>query len=421
MVHCQTRLVVANRSRNAFHALLPLIPFRWRAKILDSRIDLLRRRNDLIHFDFKVLLVINNTFICLFLYQLQRRLFLGRQRETSEESTFNDATNESTLVEIEFFRERNIYTFRYVTIHCHHASHVPRRICNKKYDASWFFPISVKIRGKEYEFSERRGAKSWKKRRKGEKVFLSLFLRVEERLVETRARKGWTRFGFSTNFPAALRITRFTSEREQRGCWRVSWLGGSRVIINTGSREEKCQQGKKTFFCGRGSKCTSLRTSVQSRRRGGGGGGGKSKLGRRRVRGNSVVRTSRKPYPFRREITIEKRGSVLLLVRLTFFNRLSGRATFAQTLERILNSPEWKIQRISLERDSLLLSSSFERISSHDFISEREREKFEFERHKRLERESSRIDRYLLRRFFTIIYVYLVDSISIILFQSRPF
>lgn len=190
------------------------------------------------------------------------------------------------------------------------------------------------------------------------------------------------------------------------------------MIINTGSREEKCQQGKKTFFCGRGSKCTSLRTSVQSRRRGGGGGGGKSKLGRRRVRGNSVVRTSRKPYPFRREITIEKRGSVLLLVRLTFFNRLSGRATFAQTLERILNSPEWKIQRISLERDSLLLSSSFERISSHDFISE-EREKFEFERHKRLERESSRIDRYLLRRFFTIIYVYLVDSI--ILFQSRPF
>lgn len=191
------------------------------------------------------------------------------------------------------------------------------------------------------------------------------------------------------------------------------------MIINTGSREEKCQQGKKTFFCGRGSKCTSLRTSVQSRR-GGGGGGGNSKLGRRRVRGNSVVRTSRKPYPFRREITIEKRGSVLLLVRLIFFNRLSGRATFAQTLERILNSPEWKIQRISLERDSLLLSSSFERISSHDFISE-EREKFEFERHKRLERESSRIDRYLLRRFFTIIYVYLVDSISIILFQSRPF
>lgn len=165
------------------------------------------------------------------------------------------------------------------------------------------------------------------------------------------------------------------------------------MIINTGSREEKCQQGKKTFFCGRGSKCTSLRTSVQSRRRGGGGGGGKSKLGRRRVRGNSVVRTSRKPYPFRREITIEKRGSVLLLVRLIFFNRLSGRATFAQTLERILNSPEWKIQRISLERDSLLLSSSFERISSHDFISE-EREKFEFERHKRLERESSRIDTF---------------------------
>lgn len=255
-------------------------------------------------------------------------------------------------------------------------------------------------------------------RKEGKKV--SLFLRVEERLVETRARKGWTRFGFSTNFPAALRITRFTSEREQRGCWRVSWLGGSRVIINTGSREEKCQQGKKTFFCGRGSKCTSLRTSVQSRRRGRGE-GGNSKLGRRRVRGNSVVRTSRKPYPFRREITIEKRGSVLLLVRLIFFNRLSGRAMFAQTLERILNSPEWKIQRISLERDSLLLSSSFERISSHDFISEREREKFEFERHKRLERESSRIDRYLLRRFFTIIYVYLVDSISIILFQSRPF
>lgn len=192
------------------------------------------------------------------------------------------------------------------------------------------------------------------------------------------------------------------------------------MIINTGSREEKCQQGKKTFFCGRGSKCTSLRTSVQSRRRGRGE-GGNSKLGRRRVRGNSVVRTSRKPYPFRREITIEKRGSVLLLVRLIFFNRLSGRATFAQTLERILNSPEWKIQRISLERDSLLLSSSFERISSHDFISEREREreKFEFERDKRLERESSRIDRYLLRRFFTIIYVYLVDSI--ILFQSRPF
>ena len=135
VVHCQTRLVVANRSRNAFHALFPLIPLRWRANILlDSRIDLLRARNDLIHFDFKVLLVINNT--CLFLYQLQRRLFLGRQRETSEEFTFNDATNESTLVEIEFFRERNIYTFRYVTIHCHHASHVPRRICNKKYDAS---------------------------------------------------------------------------------------------------------------------------------------------------------------------------------------------------------------------------------------------------------------------------------------------
>lgn len=289
------------------------------------------------------------------------------------------------------FSANEIYT-RFVTsrftVIMHHTCHDVFVIKNTTHpDSSQYLSKFV---GKNTNF--RNDAGQSLERKEGKKV--SLFLRVEERLVETRARKGWTRFGFSTNFPAALRITRFTSEREQRGCWRVSWLGGSRVIINTGSREEKCQQGKKTFFCGRGSKCTSLRTSVQSRRRGGGGeGGGNSKLGRRRVRGNSVVRTSRKPYPFRREITIEKRGSVLLLVRLIFFNRLSGRAMFAQTLERILNSPEWKIQRISLERDSLLLSSSFERISSHDFISE-EREKFEFERHKRLERESSRIDTF---------------------------
>lgn len=290
------------------------------------------------------------------------------------------------------FSANEIYT-RFVTsrftVIMHHTCHDVFVIKNTTHpDSSQYLSKFV---GKNTNF--RNDAGQSLERKEGKKV--SLFLRVEERLVETRARKGWTRFGFSTNFPAALRITRFTSEREQRGCWRVSWLGGSRVIINTGSREEKCQQGKKTFFCGRGSKCTSLRTSVQSRRRGRGE-GGNSKLGRRRVRGNSVVRTSRKPYPFRREITIEKRGSVLLLVRLIFFNRLSGRATFAQTLERILNSPEWKIQRISLERDSLLLSSSFERISSHDFISkrEREREKFEFERHKRLERESSRIDTF---------------------------
>lgn len=290
------------------------------------------------------------------------------------------------------FSANEIYT-RFVTsrftVIMHHTCHDVFVIKNTTHpDSSQYLSKFV---GKNTNF--RNDAGQSLERKEGKKV--SLFLRVEERLVETRARKGWTRFGFSTNFPAALRITRFTSEREQRGCWRVSWLGGSRVIINTGSREEKCQQGKKTFFCGRGSKCTSLRTSVQSRRRGRGE-GGNSKLGRRRVRGNSVVRTSRKPYPFRREITIEKRGSVLLLVRLIFFNRLSGRAMFAQTLERILNSPEWKIQRISLERDSLLLSSSFERISSHDFISkrEREREKFEFERHKRLERESSRIDTF---------------------------
>lgn len=86
--------------------------------------------------------------------------------------------------------------------------------------------------------------------------------------------------------------------------------------------------GRKTFFCG-GSKCASLRTSVQSRR----GGGGNSKLGRRHVRGNVKPASTHisQTLPISAKNNYRKRGSVLLPVCLIFFNRLSGRALFVRT------------------------------------------------------------------------------------------
>lgn len=90
--------------------------------------------------------------------------------------------------------------------------------------------------------------------------------------------------------------------------------------------------GKKTFLCGRGSKCSSLRTSVQSRR-GGGRGGENSKLGRRHVRGNVKPGSTHisQTLPISAKNKYRKRGSVLLLVCLIFFNRPSGRALFVRT------------------------------------------------------------------------------------------
>lgn len=104
------------------------------------------------------------------------------------------------------------------------------------------------------------------------------------------------------------------------------------MIINTGSREEKCQQGKKLS-------CVDEDQSVARCERacnlGGEGrrGGENSKLGRRHVRGNVKPGSTHisQTLPISAKNKFRKRGSVLLLVCLIFFNRPSGRALFVRT------------------------------------------------------------------------------------------
>lgn len=158
------------------------------------------------------------------------------------------------------------------------------------------------------------------------------------------------------------------------------------MIINTGSREEKCQQGKKLS-------CVDEDQSVARCERacnlGGEGrrGGENSKLGRRHVRGNVKPGSTHisQTLPISAKNKYRKRGSVLLLVCLIFFNRPSGRALFVRKnfkLARVENTKNFFRMRLPSPRAlrEFLLGTMI--------LSPSEKKTFEFE-HKRLERESS--------------------------------
>lgn len=105
------------------------------------------------------------------------------------------------------------------------------------------------------------------------------------------------------------------------------------MIINTGSREEKCQQGKKLSCVDEDQSVARCERCERAISEGRGGEGENSKLGRRHVRGNVKPGSTHisQTLPISAKNKYRKRGSVLLLVCLIFFNRPSGRALFVRT------------------------------------------------------------------------------------------
>lgn len=313
------------------------------------------------------------------------------QRDAASMRQFDSRWN---LAQIEFLPTKYTCMLRYVMIRAIHRL-ASRDTCHDVFaikntaDFSEYLPSKFVGKNTSCELSKRCGAKCRKRKRgrRREKKSLSLSL--------SALKNGWWKFARErvfNEFPGSIANNAFHGdERKGRaGCWRVSWLGGSRVIINTGSREEKCQQGKKLS-------CVDEDQSVARCERacnlGGEGrrGGGKTQslvVDMFVETWNRVVHISRKPYPFRRKISIEN--------AVAFCYSFASYFSTVQVAELCSFEPgkNFKLARVENTKNFFRMRLPSPRalrefLLGTMILSPSEKKTFEFE-HKRLERESSR-------------------------------
>lgn len=166
-------------------------------------------------------------------------------------------------------------------------------------------------------------------------------------------RKGWTLSlaGFSTNLPAAFANNTFYGDERRKGRGVFASRdsnGGSRVIINTGSGEEKCQQAEKNFPLVEDQSVPRLASLVASERAISEGRGGGKRKARSSKRVFVETRTPCRPpsnlRPFRRKNNYRKtrwRFVILVFPHILQPTSQSGRALLF-VREGSLSPPEWK-------------------------------------------------------------------------------